>query len=112
MSYAVAKAGVIRFTQALALELAEYNINVNCVCPGVIYTPLWAENAKRSAELNPEASGMSPREFFDKFVVPRVPLKRGQTPEDIGRAVVFFVSEDAVNITGQSLNVNGGSHMD
>ena len=54
---------------------------------------------------------MTPREYFDKFLVPRVPLKRGQTAEDIGHAVVFLVSEDARNITGQSLNVDGGLVM-
>ena len=51
---------------------------------------------------------MTPGEFFDKYVVSEVPLQREQTPEDIGRAVVFFASEDAKNITGQTLNVDGG----
>ena len=61
--------------------------------------------------LIPEARGLTPREYFDRFLVPRVPLKRGQTVENIGRAVVFLVSEDARNITGQSLNVDGGMVM-
>lgn len=54
---------------------------------------------------------MTPREYFLKFVVSRVPLKRGQTVEDIGHAVVFLVPEDAKNITGQSLNVDDGEIM-
>ncbi len=54
---------------------------------------------------------MTPREYFDKFFVPRAPLKREQTAEDIGYAVVFLASEDARNITGQSLNVDGGMVM-
>ena len=111
MAYSAAKASVIHFTRILAAELAEHNINVNCICPGVIYTPLWEKIAAQFTRLLPEAKGMTPREYFDKFNVPRVPLKRGQTVEDIGYAVVFLVSEDARNITGQSLNVDGGMIM-
>jgi len=112
MVYGAAKAGVIHFTKSLAMELAEQNINVNCICPGYIWTPLWDRGAAQFIRLVPEAKGLKPREYFDKFLVPRVPQKREQTPEDIGRAVVFFVSEDAKNITGQSLNINGGTRMD
>jgi NAD(P)-dependent dehydrogenase (short-subunit alcohol dehydrogenase family) len=108
MSYGVAKAGVIQFTRMLALQLAEYNVNVNCICPGVLYTPLYERSFPRRLQSTPEAAGMSAREYFDKYVVSRVPLGREQTPEDIGRAVVFLVSEDARNITGASINVDGG----
>jgi len=108
MSYGVAKAGIIHFTMTLALQLAEHNINVNCVCPGVLYTPLYERSVPRRLQATPGAEGMTPRQYFDTFVAPTVPLRREQTPEDIGRAVVFFVSEDAKNITGQTLNVDGG----
>ncbi len=108
MSYGAAKAGDISLTRSLAMELAEHNINVNCICPGVVYTGLWTRRGARS----PEVKGMTPREYFLKEVLPRVPLKREQTPEDFGRAVVFLVSEDARNITGQSLNLDGGMVMD
>ncbi|OGO39803.1 MAG: hypothetical protein A2147_00010 [Chloroflexi bacterium RBG_16_57_8] len=108
MSYGVAKAGVIQFTRMLALQLAEYNVNVNCLCPGVLYTPLYERSFPRRLQSTPEATGMTPRQYFDKYVVSRVPLGREQTPEDIGRAAVFLVSDDARNITGQSLNVDGG----
>jgi meso-butanediol dehydrogenase/(S,S)-butanediol dehydrogenase/diacetyl reductase len=108
MSYGVAKAGVIHFTRMLALQLAEHNINVNCVCPGVLYTPLYERSFPRRLEATPEAAGLSAREYFDKYVVSRVPLGREQTPEDIGRAVAFLASDDAKNITGQSINVDGG----
>ena len=111
MAYSAAKAGAIHFTRILASALAEHNINVNCICPGVIYTPLWEVFGAQFTQLLPEAKGMTPREYFDNFLVPRVPLKRGQTVEDIGHAVVFLVSEDAKNITGQSLNVDGGMIM-
>ena len=51
---------------------------------------------------------MERREFFDKYVAPGVPMGRDQTPEDIGNAVVFFASDEAKNITGQDLAVDGG----
>ena len=108
MSYGVAKAGVIQFTRLLALQLAEYNVNVNCICPGVLYTPLYERSVPRRTQSIPETKGMTPREYFDKYIAPLVPLKREQTPEDIGHAVVFLVSEEARNITGQSINVDGG----
>ena len=107
-SYGVAKAGVIQFSRLMALQLAPYNINVNCICPGVLYTPLYERSAPRRIQSTPGAEGLSYQEYFDKYVASRVPLGRGQTPEDIGRAVVFLSSEEARNITGQSINVDGG----
>lgn len=106
--YATAKAGVIYYTKTLARELAPDNINVNCICPGVLYTPLWEEGAAVLTQLIPGTEGMKPREFFDTALVSQVPLGREQTPEDIGHAVVFFASEEARNITGQTLNIDGG----
>jgi NAD(P)-dependent dehydrogenase (short-subunit alcohol dehydrogenase family) len=109
MPYSVCKAGVIRFTQALALELAEYGINVNAVCPSMVWSPMTEKNMLRQMQGKPEFAGMTAREYFDKFVVPRKPLKIDTTPEDIGKAVVFFVSEDSKSISGQSINVDGGA---
>jgi NAD(P)-dependent dehydrogenase (short-subunit alcohol dehydrogenase family) len=109
-SYAVAKAGVIQFSRVLALQLAPYNVNVNCVCPGVLYTPLYERSAPRRIQGTPGAEGLSWREYFDKYVIAPVPLGREQTPEDIGKAVLFFVSEDSRNITGQAINVDGGMY--
>ena len=109
--YGVAKAAVLKFTKSLARELAQYNINVNAICPGVIYTPLVEKATAYRSQFIPESKGMTPRDYWLRGVVASVPLKREQTPEDIGRAVVFLVSEDARNITGQSLNVDGGLIM-
>jgi len=107
--YATAKAGVIYYTKALARDLAPDNINVNCILPGNIYTPLWERIAGGFIKRRPETKGMERREFFDKYVVPQgVPMGRDQTPEDIGNAVVFFASDEAKNITGQDLAVDGG----
>ncbi len=109
--YCAAKAAVINFTHALAKELAPYNVNANAVCPGLVYTRFWAEgHGPRFAERRPDLKGLDPRSVFDRFLERGV-LKREQTPEDIGKAVAFFASEDARNITGQALNVDAGFVM-
>jgi 3-hydroxybutyrate dehydrogenase len=61
--------------------------------------------------IRPDAKekGMTPRQFFDKVLMRGYPLKREVTPEDIGRATVFLVSEDSKNITGQTLNIDAGA---
>ena len=59
---------------------------------------------------NPE--GLSPRELYEHHVEEITPLKRGQTPEDIGNLAAFLASDYSRNITGQSINVNGGTRMD
>ena len=116
MPYGAMKAGDISITWSLARALAPYNVTVNCICPGFVYTPLWEmgagvrlEQARSTAK---DIEELSPYEFWLKYIVlPGTPLGREQTPEDMGRAVVFFVSEDAKNVTGQVLHVNGGTVM-
>ena len=109
------KAGLIRYTQLLADMLGPSNINVNCVCPGIVYTDAWKGMSSNVVQAFPEYSGLEPRQWFDALMEgrypemgPLIPLRREQTVEDIARAVVFLVSDDAVNITGQSLGVDGG----
>ncbi len=111
MSYGAAKAGQIYFTRTLATELGKHNINVNGVAPGGVYTEMAERSVTRDIRLNPEAKGMTPRDYYLKFRIAKstAPLKRELTPEDIGHAVVFLASEDARNITGQTLSVDCGS---
>lgn len=109
--YSASKAAVINWTQALALQLAPYNINVNAICPGLLWTPLWEKLGMGWAVGSEELKGLTPRQVFDKMVQQRIPLKREQTPEDIGYLVAFLASDLARNITGQSINVDGGSTM-
>lgn len=114
MSYGALKAGSIYFTRALAVELGQYNINVNCICPSGIYSGMMERGLQRAIDANPEAKGMTPRQFYEKFVQPniaknaRTPIKRELVAEDVGWAVVFFASEESQNITGQSLTVDCG----
>ena len=106
--YLVSKAAVIQYTHLLAIELGSYNINVNAVCP-LIWTPIW--EATIHIEQNPNLN-KTPKEVFDEFAVKaRTPLGREQTPEDIGKTVAFFASEESSEITGQALNVNGGATL-
>ncbi len=109
--YSVSKMGVITFTRIVARELAPYGVTVNAICPGVLWTAFWENLAGHIARTNPTFAGMTPRQVFEKRVADLVPMKREQTPEDIGWAAVFLASEEARNITGQALCVDGGAVM-
>ena len=114
-AYSAMKAGLISYTRVLAERVGPDNINVNCVCPGIVYTDAWKRNSQRVIEIEPEFKGMDLREWFIGIAqgkYPHIflptPLRREQTVEDIAHAVVFLVSDDSMNITGQTLNVDGG----
>jgi len=108
--YCASKAGAISLTQSLARDLGPSNITVNAVCPGLLWTDMWRHlEGAIGRDTTPEV--VEQRRVFDRFIETNCPLRREQTPEDIGRAVVFFASDDARNITGQSLNVDGGIEM-
>jgi NAD(P)-dependent dehydrogenase (short-subunit alcohol dehydrogenase family) len=109
--YCASKFGVIGLTQALAKELARFSINVNAVCPGYIWTPMWAEMAKWLKDSFPALAGRTPQEIFEHRVKSVTPLRRPQTAEDIANLVAFLVSDQASNITGQAINVDGGAVM-
>ena len=109
--YMVSKAAAIQWTHWLAMNLGRYNINVNAVCPGRLWTPMWQAIAENHKALNPDLAHMSIREIFEMQIKGTMPLGREQTPEDVGKAVAFLASDDASEITGQALNVNGGAIM-
>ena len=109
--YMVSKAAAIQWTHWLAMNLGQYNINVNAVCPGRLWTPMWQAIAENHKALNPDLAHMSIREIFEMQIKGTMPLGREQTPEDVGKSVAFLASDDASEITGQALNVNGGAIM-
>jgi meso-butanediol dehydrogenase / (S,S)-butanediol dehydrogenase / diacetyl reductase len=111
LPYAASKAGVISFTQSLALQLAPYHINVNTVCPGIIWTPMWKRLTLHLPKTNALLSEATSDEVFQAVVAQTIPFGKPQTAEDIGNAVVFFASDEAMEITGQALNVCGGMRM-
>ncbi|MBW2368462.1 MAG: SDR family oxidoreductase [Deltaproteobacteria bacterium] len=109
--YCASKSGVLLFSQAVALQLAPFNINVNCICPGVIWTEMWRKGAQALSHTIPDFKGMDLDTIFGAMVEQMIPMKRPQTPADIGNAVVFLASSEADQITGQALNVCGGAAM-
>ena len=72
---------------------------------------MWEQVGDRHAHDIPAYEGMTAREVFDTMIAERIPMKKEQTPEDVADAVAFFASDDAKNITGQALNVDGGFFM-
>ena len=92
--YGPAKAGVINLTRDLAVEWGKYHINVNCIAPGLINTPLTQRAIAREPALANIAQG--------------VPLRRMGEADDIAKAALFLVSDDASYITGATLAVDGG----
>ena len=110
-AYGASKAAAINLTRCYATEYAPYSINVNCVCPGLVWTKMWERIASRRIGLNIDEE-MTPRESFDRYVQISTPIGKEQTPEEIANAVAFLVSDAARGITGQSLNVDGGFTMD
>ncbi len=119
-SYHSAKAGLIRYTQLLADQMGRHNINVNAICPGIIYTDGWKEISEAMVKNHPSYKGEDPREWFlgvsgGKYAaggLPQTPMRREQTTADIAEAVLFLASEASANITGQTLNVDGGMVKD
>jgi len=119
-SYHSAKAGLIRYTQVLADQVGRHNINVNAICPGIIYTDGWREISEEMVKHHPRFKGEDPREWFigigeGKYIaegLPQTPMRREQTTGDIAEAVLFLASDASANITGQTLNIDGGMAKD
>jgi len=108
--YNVSKASVISLTQSQAFQLAPYNINVNAICPGLLWTPIWERIGNRRA-MSPNPTEKDSKALFLDYVSEKIPLGRPQEPRDIGNLAVFLASNYSENITGQSINVSGGYFM-
>jgi sorbitol-6-phosphate 2-dehydrogenase len=107
-AYAASKFGGIGLTQSLALELAEYGVRVNAVCPGnLLDSPLWVDSLYRQYA---QRLGISEAEVRQRYI-DQVPLKRGCTYDDVCKVVIFLASDNAAYMTGQAINVTGGQEM-
>jgi sorbitol-6-phosphate 2-dehydrogenase len=107
-AYAASKFGGIGLTQSIALDLAEYGVRVNAVCPGnLLDSPLWMDSLYSQFA---KKWGISEAEVRQKYI-DQVPLKRGCTYEDVCNVVVFLASDQARYMTGQAINVTGGQEM-
>jgi 3-oxoacyl-[acyl-carrier protein] reductase len=94
-NYVASKAAVIGFTKAIAKELASRNINVNCVAPGYIDTPMTQKLSEK----------------VKASFVENIPLKRIGTPRDVSNLVLFLSSDESDYITGQTIVIDGGLVM-
>jgi 3-oxoacyl-[acyl-carrier protein] reductase len=93
--YAASKGGIISLTKSLAAELGQYNITVNCVAPGWVITDMTTDSLANNA--------------IYKKVLGDIPLRKVAQPAEIAGPVLFLASNLASHITGEILNVNGGS---
>lgn len=99
--YVASKGAVIGFTRALAREVGEFNIAVNCITPGAVWT---------ETELDKVGSAEAQREAT-QYLLKEQSFPRRQFPEDLEGVFVFLASEDVGFMTGQTLNVDGGWMM-
>jgi sorbitol-6-phosphate 2-dehydrogenase len=107
-AYAASKFGGIGLTQSLALELAEYGVRVNAVCPGnLLDSPLWVDSLYAQYA---KKWGITEEQVRQKYI-DQVPLKRGCTYRDVTNMVLFLASDQASYMTGQAINVTGGQEM-
>ena len=95
VNYSAAKAGVIGFTKALALENARKGITVNCICPGYINTEMVAAVPEKVLE----------------SIVGQIPVGRLGEADEIGKLVVYLASDASGFMTGEALSINGGQYM-
>jgi 2-hydroxycyclohexanecarboxyl-CoA dehydrogenase len=109
--YSASKAANINFAQCLAKDLAASGVRVNTVCPGMVRTPLnravwqaWADQQQPEKQRS-----------YDDWAAEKIrqvtPLGRWQQPEDIAEMIVFLSSARAAQVTGQTINVDGGFVM-
>ena len=109
--YSAAKAGLINFAQCAAKDLAPSGVRVNTLCPGMVKTELNKSVWQAWADQQPARDRLSYEQWADAKVKSVVPLGRWQTPEDVASMAVFLASARAGNVTGQTVNVDGGFVM-
>ena len=109
--YSASKAANINFAQCMARDLAAHDIRVNTVCPGMVKTKLNRSVWQSWHDQAPESERLSYEDWADSKVKNLIPLGRWQTAEDIANLVAFLSSDRATNITGQTMNVDGGYVM-
>ncbi len=95
LNYVASKGGIVSLTRGLALDLVEYGINVNCIAPGLIETPILQQVEKKRLD----------------DLLKSQPMGRMGRPEEIANAALFLVSDEASFVTGQTLLVDGGRSL-
>lgn len=110
MPYGMSKIATSHFAQGLAQEMGPYNVNVNVVCPGYVYTNIYADGTamKFRDKIGGPMLQLQDGESVIRALASQSALKRPQTPEDIANVVMFLSSDEASEITGQIVNVDSG----
>jgi sorbitol-6-phosphate 2-dehydrogenase len=107
-AYAASKFGGVGLTQSVALELAEYGVRVNAICPGnMLDSPLWVDSLFKQYARTRQMTVDEVRQYY----INQVPMKRGCTYDDVCNVLVFLASEQSSYMTGQAINVTGGQEM-
>lgn len=106
-SYSSAKHALIGFTRSLALEVAESGVTVNAICPGHVETDLMSGVFEQRARI----WGISTEAARERMIQTNIPQRRLVLAEEVAPAVMFLVSDGASRITGEAMNVSGGSVM-
>lgn len=109
--YSAAKAAVINFGQCMAKDLAPFNVRVNTICPGMIRTDLNRSVWQAWHDAQPPEARLDYETWAGAKIRAIVPLGRWQEPRDIAAMIAFLASQRAENITGQTINVDGGFVM-
>ena len=94
--YSASKAAVLGFSKNLAREVSQFGITTNCVCPGLINTEIWKSLPQEQADA----------------VIAGIPMGRPGETQEVADTIVFLASKEASYITGEEIDINGGSHMD
>jgi len=103
-AYVSAKHGLDGLTKTLALELATFNITANCISPAYVWTPLVENQIPDTMK----ARGMTREQVINDVMLERQPTKKFVHPSDIGAMAVFLCRDEAANITGSNITVDGG----
>jgi NAD(P)-dependent dehydrogenase (short-subunit alcohol dehydrogenase family) len=101
--YGMSKAALGQLTKSTAIDYAPHNIRINCVCPGTIDTPMLGPSIQRFHD----TSGMAVEQIYDMLRKAQ-PVQRLGTPDEIGKAVMFLLSDDCAFMTGALVPVDGG----
>lgn len=103
-AYVAAKHGILGFTKTIALEVAEYGVTVNAICPGYVWTPLVASQIPDTMK----ARNMTEEEVKRDVLLAAQPTKKFVTIEEVAALAAFLASEDAGSITGSAQQIDGG----
>lgn len=109
--YSAAKAALINFAQVAAKDLARYGVRVNVLSPGMVQTPLNRAVWQAWNDRQPAEARRSYEDWASDKIRQIAPLGRWQTAEEVAAMAVFLASPHAANITGQTLNIDGGQVM-